>query len=266
MRWQRPIRHQPTHGPHFWFLPPAQLPASDAALRRSGALHIAEELVAPRTLDLSLDHIQIALNYPRYDHRPGGPHVDGHRPDQQRPDSFTMLAAIYLVDEQETQAGNLWVWPGSHLDHQRLFQQRGPRTLLPVSGHSTMLDPPPALRKQVPVLASPRRPASGRLPSRPQHRRQYDRSGPAHRLLPAGLPGSRGPVGGNIPRRLRRVLASASPARQLTTAQCPYAPASDRATTLLAVLSFAVRQARSLMPFPRSLPALEGLGDRFSCL
>lgn len=142
-----------TVGKHFWFLPPGQLPASDAALRHSGALDIAVELVAPRTLDLSLDHIQIALNYPPNDHRPGGPHVDGHRPDQRRPDSFTMLAAIYLVDEQETQAGNLWVWPGSHLDHERLFQQRGTRTLLPVSGHSTMLDPPPALREQVPVLA-----------------------------------------------------------------------------------------------------------------
>jgi Phytanoyl-CoA dioxygenase (PhyH) len=77
----------------------------------------------------------------------------GHRPGQRRPDSFTVLAAIYLVDEQQTQAGNLWVWPGSHLDHQRLFQQRGTRALLPVSGHSTMLDPPPALREQVPVLA-----------------------------------------------------------------------------------------------------------------
>jgi ectoine hydroxylase-related dioxygenase (phytanoyl-CoA dioxygenase family) len=117
-------------------------------------LDIAAELVAPRTLDLSLDHIQIALNYPPWDHRPGGPHVDGHRPDQRRPDSFTMLAAIYLVDEQETPAGNLWVWPGSHLDHERLFRQRGTRALLPVSGHSTMLDPPPALREQVPVLAT----------------------------------------------------------------------------------------------------------------
>jgi ectoine hydroxylase-related dioxygenase (phytanoyl-CoA dioxygenase family) len=64
-----------------------------------------------------------------------------------------MLAAIYLVDEQESRAGNHWVWPGSHLDHQRLFQQRGTRALLPVSGHSTMLDPPPALREPVPVLA-----------------------------------------------------------------------------------------------------------------
>ena len=142
-----------TVGKHFWFLPPARLPAADAALRRSAALDLAGELVAPHTLDHALDHIQIALNYPHQAHRPGGPHLDGHRPQQQRPDSFTMLAGIYLVDEQEHQAGNLWVWPGSHLDHQHLFQERGTRALLAVSGHSTMLDPPPLLREQVPVLA-----------------------------------------------------------------------------------------------------------------
>ncbi len=143
-----------TVGKHFWFLPPGRLPAADAALRRSGALELARQLVAPLALDHALDHIQIALNYPPYRHRPGGPHLDGHRPEQDRPDSFTMLAAIYLVDEQERQAGNLWVWPGSHLHHQRLFAERGPRVLLPVSGHVTMLDrPPPPLPEQVPVFA-----------------------------------------------------------------------------------------------------------------
>lgn len=64
-----------------------------------------------------------------------------------------MLGGIYLVDEQERQAGNLWVWPGSHLAHQRLFRERGVDALLAVSGHSTMLDPAPSLREQVPVLA-----------------------------------------------------------------------------------------------------------------
>ena len=142
-----------TVGKHFWFLSPERLPAADAALRRSGALDIAGELVAPHAVDLGLGHIQIALNYPPAAHRPGGPHLDGHRPGQSRPHSFTMLAAIYLVDEQERQAGNLWVWPGSHLDHQRLFQERGTRVLLDFGGHSTMLDPSPVLREQVPVMA-----------------------------------------------------------------------------------------------------------------
>ena len=93
-----------TVGKHFWFLSPRRLPAADAALRRSGALDIASELVRPHRLDHALDHIQIALNFPPHAHKPGGPHLDGHRPQQRRPHSFTMLAAIYLVDEQEPQA------------------------------------------------------------------------------------------------------------------------------------------------------------------
>lgn len=142
-----------TVGKHFWFLPPGRLPAADAALRRSGALDLAGELVAPHTLDHGLDHIQIALNYPPKDHRPGGPHLDGHGPEQDQPNPFTMLAGIFLVDEQKPQGGNLWVWPGSHLDHQRLFQERGTRALLAVSGHSMLLDPPLSLAEPVAVLA-----------------------------------------------------------------------------------------------------------------
>lgn len=129
-----------TTGHHFYFLARERLPAADAALRRSQALAVAETLVAPHGLGYGLDHIQIALNIPPNPHRPGGPHIDGHRPEQSKPDSFTMLAAIYLGDERGDDAGNLWVWPGSHLVHQRLFAERGVGALLAVSGHSTMLD------------------------------------------------------------------------------------------------------------------------------
>ncbi len=140
-------------GPHFYFLPPDRLPASDAALQRSGGLRIAEELVAPLRLDHGLDHIQIALNIPPYPHRPGGPHIDGHRPEQTEPHSFTMLAAVFLVDESKADSGNLWVWPGSHLLHERLFAERGVGALLPVSGHVTMLDTTIELPTPTPVLA-----------------------------------------------------------------------------------------------------------------
>lgn len=142
-----------TVGKHFWFLPPSRLAAADDALRRPGALAIAAELVAPHALDHAFDHIQVALNIPPKAHRPGGPHIDGHGPGQDPPHSFTMLAGIYLVNELERQAGNLWVWPGSHLAHERLFRERGTRALLDVHGHSTMLDPPLTLREQVPVMA-----------------------------------------------------------------------------------------------------------------
>ncbi len=141
-----------TVGPHFYFLPPSRLPASDGVLRRSGALTLAEELVAPHQLEHGLDHIQIALNIPPYRHRPGGPHLDGHRPDQDRPHSFTMLAAIFLCDESSPDSGNLWVWPGSHQVHQRMFAERGSRVLLPVSGHTLSLDNPPTLAASLPVF------------------------------------------------------------------------------------------------------------------
>ena len=209
-----------TVGKHFWFLPPGQLPASDAALRHSGALDIAVELVAPHTLDLSLDHIQIALTYPPYDHWPGGPHVDGHRPDQQRPHSFTMLAAIYSSTSRTPRPATFGL----------AGLASGPPAALPAARHPRspackrpLDDARPATGSSGAAagLGPPRRPASRPLPSRPQHRRQYDRTRPAHCLLPARLPGSRGPVGANIPRRLRRVLASASPARGLTTRPAP---------------------------------------------
>ena len=43
---------------HSYTRPPGQLPASDAALRDSPAIRLAEALVTPRTLDHDLHHIQ----------------------------------------------------------------------------------------------------------------------------------------------------------------------------------------------------------------
>ena len=119
----------------------------------SGALDLAEELVEPLGLEHAFDHIQIALNIPRFAHRPGGPHLDGHRPELASPGSFTMLAAIYLGDESEPDSGNLWVWPGSHLVHESLFATRGPRALLGTSGHTGLLEDPPGSGLPQPVLA-----------------------------------------------------------------------------------------------------------------
>jgi hypothetical protein len=141
-----------TVGPHFHFQPPAQLPAAEAALRESGVLAIADELVAPSHLDHSSDHLQVALTLPPYPHRPGAPHIDGHRPDEPI-GSFTMLAAIYLSDESSPDRGNLWVWPGSHRGHQQLFRERGVDALRPVSGHAIMLDPPVWSGPGQPLLA-----------------------------------------------------------------------------------------------------------------
>jgi hypothetical protein len=64
-----------------------------------------------------------------------------------------MLAAIYLCDESLPDSGNLWVWPGSHLIHQRTSAARGVDVLRDVSGHAALLDPPVAFGTGRPALA-----------------------------------------------------------------------------------------------------------------
>lgn len=129
-------------GRHGWFPPVARLPRCDDVLRCSGALSIAEELVAPRRLDHRFDHIQVATTVPPWDHIPGGPHIDNHAPTDEPPDSFSLLAGVLLTDQTRPQTGNLWVWPGSHHEHSRLFHERGTRALQPAYGHVQWLEPP----------------------------------------------------------------------------------------------------------------------------
>lgn len=145
--------HEGDRGPGqiAWFPPRSRLPRSEDVLRLSPALDIAQELVSPNTLDHAFDHIQVAATVPPWSHIPGGPHIDGHGPQQDPPASFTMLAGVLLTDQQDAGSGNLWVWPGSHLHHERLFHERGTRVLQQTGGHSTLLDPPAALNPAVPI-------------------------------------------------------------------------------------------------------------------
>lgn len=140
---------------HHSHWPTSGLPACEAALRGSGALDIANELVAPHSLDYSVgQYVQVATNIPVWSHIPGGPHIDNHVVDADvDPGSFTLLAGIYLVDESQPVSGNLWVWPGSHRDHARLFQERGVNALVPTFGHSMSLDPPLELADPVEIRA-----------------------------------------------------------------------------------------------------------------
>ena len=141
-------------GQNAWFAPIARLPRCDEVLRKSPALAIARELVAPNTIDhAGFDSpryavTQIAITIPPWPQIPGGPHIDGWVPG----DSFTMLAGVMLTDQRTDQAGNLWVWPGSHLAHQQMFRERGIDVLTGVTGHSTLLVPPLRLGAPVPVL------------------------------------------------------------------------------------------------------------------
>ena len=100
------------------------------------------KLVAPFELDHAFDHIQVATTVPPWNHVPGGPHIDGHGPDHDpRRRSRCWLESCSATRVLQA-SGNLWVWPGSHLDHQRLFVDRGTRALQRSSGHPTLLEPP----------------------------------------------------------------------------------------------------------------------------
>lgn len=113
-------------GPYFYVLADALPDALAGLLTGSSALAIAESLIEPGKFDPP-DHIQVSLNIPPYDHRPGGPHIDGLTPPEAsgRPGTFTMLAGIFLTDQTAEQMGNLWVWPGSHRAAAAYLREQG---------------------------------------------------------------------------------------------------------------------------------------------
>ena len=118
-------------GPHFYFLADAPPEPLRDVLFASRALAAAEYLIALGRFEPP-EHIQVALNLPPFDHRPGGPHVDGLAPPEPsgRPGTFTLLAGVFLTDQTREDAGNLWVWPGSHLRAAAYFRERGPDALI----------------------------------------------------------------------------------------------------------------------------------------
>lgn len=144
-------------GFHHYFEHPSRLPVADRALREAGVLSLAGELVAPLSIDLAFDHIQIATSIYGWDHEPGDGHIDGYGiAGQTEPNTFTMLAGIYLGNESEPDRGNLWVWPGSHLVHQQLFSERGVDALMgedSMGGHACLLNSAPDFGEGHPVLA-----------------------------------------------------------------------------------------------------------------
>jgi ectoine hydroxylase-related dioxygenase (phytanoyl-CoA dioxygenase family) len=69
------------------------------------------------------------MNIPPYPHRPGRPHIDAANPEpagEPINGTFTLLAGILMTDQLTENAGNLWVWPGTHLTHATYFREHGP--------------------------------------------------------------------------------------------------------------------------------------------
>src|SRR4029077_11197083 len=137
------IRREPPpaerRGFHFyWLNEVAQPDTMLSLLTESGAIGLAESLIAPLRLVLP-QQVQVSLNIPPWDHRPGGPHLDGLTPPEPsgRPGTFTMLAGIFLTDQRACDMGNLWVWPGSHQAIATHLRCHGPDALLGMA-HPTL--------------------------------------------------------------------------------------------------------------------------------
>lgn len=112
-------------------------------LTQSMALNIVNLAIAPRKVQVP-DQVQVSFNFPPWDHRPGGPHLDGLTPPEAsgRPGTFTLLAGIFLTDQKVADMGNLWVWPGTHSANADFFDRQGSDALLANAPY-----PPTALPK-----------------------------------------------------------------------------------------------------------------------
>ena len=119
-------------GHHFYFPQAADEPALIAPLTADGpdgvsAFDYAGALAEPGLLE-EPGQVQVALNIPPYAHQPGRPHIDAAISEPTpgfTPNSFTLLAGVFVTDQTTENSGNLWVWPGTHRMHAEYFQERG---------------------------------------------------------------------------------------------------------------------------------------------
>ena len=130
-------------GPFNYFPEAARAPELAALLMRSRAFGLAEALTGPGTL-VAPWQVQVALNIPPFPHRPGMHHIDGSpsEPDG-RPGTFTMLAGVLMSGQRGPDAGNLWVWPGTHLTHAAYFREHGPDAFFAAGGYPPIRLPEP---------------------------------------------------------------------------------------------------------------------------
>jgi Phytanoyl-CoA dioxygenase (PhyH) len=130
-------------GPYNYFIESAQVPALLALLTESPAFALAEDLTGPGTLGVPWQ-VQVALNIPVFPHRPGMHHIDGAPAEADgRPGTFTLLAGVLMSDQLDADAGNLWVWPGTHRRHAEYFREHGPDAFFEAGGYPPIKLPEP---------------------------------------------------------------------------------------------------------------------------
>ena len=130
-------------GPFNYFRPAGEVPQVAGLVSGGPAFGLAEALTGPGTL-VPPWQVQVALNIPPYPHRPGMHHIDGFPPEADgRPGTFTMLAGVLMSEQRVPDAGNLWVWPGTHLTHAAYFREHGTDAFFAAGGYPPIRLPEP---------------------------------------------------------------------------------------------------------------------------
>ena len=130
-------------GQHFYWLSTLDGGPLAALFNKTPLCSLAQSLIAPGTIEIAFDQVQVALNIPPFSHRPGGHHLDGYLEGEQNPATFTMLAGVLMSEQKIENAGNLWVWPGTHRTHGAFFRERGPDALVESKGYPQIDLPEP---------------------------------------------------------------------------------------------------------------------------
>jgi hypothetical protein len=149
---------EPGHaGPYFLWprFGPAGHPLLDL-YRSAGIAAVAAELLRDGLAPDEPGFAQLAVTYPPYPQRPGGPHVDGITPGEPdgRPGTFSLLAGIWLTGQDEPGQGNLWVWPGTHLRFGAWLAENGADALAGVADRYAGPYPPVELGDPVQVTGA----------------------------------------------------------------------------------------------------------------
>jgi hypothetical protein len=131
-------------GHHFYWLSSLDGGPLPGLFYNTPLRSLAQSLIAPGKIEIAFDQVQVALNIPPFSHRPGAHHLDGYLEGQPDPVTFTMLAGVLMTEQIIENAGNLWVWPGTHRTHGAFFRERGPEALVELKGYPTIELPEPS--------------------------------------------------------------------------------------------------------------------------
>jgi len=130
-------------GHHFYWLSTVADGPLPALFYDTPVRSLAQSLVEPGEIEIAFNQVQVALNIPPFSHRPGGHHLDGYQEGEPVPGTFTLLAGVLMTDQRIENAGNLWVWPGTHRTHAAFFRERGPDAFLECKGYPKIELPEP---------------------------------------------------------------------------------------------------------------------------